>query len=287
MWYSTVVDYAEYQKKIAATTAPYGVLPAYVYRLADARFIPDSGALYGATRDAYADQVKSGMPMGGDWYLRNFPVWYARRGNYGVLLSQAKAASAIARLRGDTAGLHVAERQAEWVMGRNPFAQSTMYGEGYDWAQQYSVSSGDLVGSLPVGMQSRGTLDVPFWPQSNMYVYKEVWVHSTSRWLWLMADLLPAAPRAEPQFTASTSVANGEVTIRLTTFATGAHSYAVRTENLGMRGPIVRTVTVEPGKQARIEWKGKIVVNDAPWLVVALEDGDVNRRRELTAERQF
>jgi hypothetical protein len=117
-------------------------------------------------------------------------VWFARRGNFGVLLSQAKALAAAGRALGDSAALDLAQRQAHWVVGRNPFAQSTMYGEGYDWAQQYSVSSGDFVGSLPVGMQSRGNTDLPYWPSQNMYVYKEVWVHSTSRWLWLIADLL-------------------------------------------------------------------------------------------------
>ena len=170
-------------------TAPYGVLPAYVYRLGDDREA-DSGARYRATREAYRAQVQQGMPMGEGWYLRAFPVWYARRGNYGVLLSQAKALSAAARLRGDSAALDLAQRQAQWLVGRNPFVQSTMYGEGYDWAQQYSVSSGDFVGSLVVGMQSRGDSDLPYWPAQNMYVYKEVWVHSTSRWLWLMEDLI-------------------------------------------------------------------------------------------------
>ena len=190
-WSSTLSLYADYQKKIAATTAPYGVLPAYVYRITDdVKEVPDSGALHNATREAYRAQVQAGMPMGDGWYLRNFPVWFARRGNYGVLLSQTKALSASGRLRGDSAALDLAERQAEWIVGRNPFAQSTMYGEGYDWAQQYSVSSGDFVGSLPVGMQSRGTTDLPYWPSQNMYVYKEVWVHPAARWLWLMADLI-------------------------------------------------------------------------------------------------
>jgi hypothetical protein len=64
-----------------------------------------------------------------------------------------------------------------------------MYGEGYDWAQQYSVSSGDFVGSLPVGMQSRGTTDLPYWPSQNTFVFKEVWVHPSARWLWILADL--------------------------------------------------------------------------------------------------
>ena len=190
-WMSTLALYAGYQKKTATTTAPYGVLPAYVYRLGDdAKEVPDSGALHGATREAYRAQVLAGRSMGDGWYLRAFPVWFARRGNFGVLLSQAKALAASARVRHDSAGLDLAQRQAQWIVGRNPFAQSTMYGEGYDWAQQYSVSSGDFVGSLPVGIQSRGDTDLPYWPAQNMYVYKEVWVHPASRWLWLMADLL-------------------------------------------------------------------------------------------------
>ena len=196
-WYATIAQYADYQKRTATTTAPWGVLPAYVYRLGDElKEVPDSGALHMATREAYRAQVLAGMPLGGPWYLRAFPVWFARRGNYGVLLSQAKALTTAARVLGDSAALELAERQAQWIVGRNPFVQSTMYGEGYDWAQQYSVSSGDFVGSLPVGMQSRGVTDLPYWPSQNMYVYKEVWLHSTSRWLWLMADLLAPLPAA-------------------------------------------------------------------------------------------
>jgi hypothetical protein len=190
-WRGSVKLYADYLKRIATTTAPYNVLPAYVYKLGDeVKEVPDSGALHGGTRAAYRAQVQAGMPMGDDWYLRNYPVWFARRGNYGVLLSQAKALSAASRLLGDKAGRDLAERQAQWVVGLNPFTQSTMWGEGYDWAQQYSVSSGDFVGMLPVGMQSRGDTDLPYWPSQNMFVYKEVWVHPSARWLWLMADLL-------------------------------------------------------------------------------------------------
>ena len=189
-WLGTIDLYTAYQKRSVQATAPYDVLPSYVYRLGGEVEVPDSGALHGATRDAYRAQVVEGMPMGDGYYLRAFPVWFARRGNYGILLSQAKALSTAARLRGDSAALDLAHRQAQWLLGRNPFAQSMMYGVGYDWAQQYSVSSGDFVGSLPVGMQSRGVTDLPYWPTQNTYVYKEVWVHPVSRWLWLMADLL-------------------------------------------------------------------------------------------------
>lgn len=282
-WYATVARYAEYQKLSATTTAPYGVLPAYVYRVVDSVQVPDSGGRYLERRDDYAAQVRAGLEMGDGWYLRAFPVWFQRRGNYGVLLSQAKGLSAASRLRGDSAGLDLAHRQAQWVVGRNPFVQSTMYGEGYDWAQQYSVSSGDLVGSLPVGMQSRGNTDLPYWSGQNMYVYKEVWVHSSNRWLWLMEDLLPTRPTdaAPLTFTVQSSTSrDGRITIRLSATGTGTHRYTVRTDNL--RGATeTRVLTLRGNTPVETQWTVRRAAPNAPWMAVVLEDGDATRRREL------
>ena len=281
-WYSTLALYAEYQKKSATTTAPYGVLPSYVYRVGDeTKEVPDSGALHGATRDAYRAQVLAGLPMGDGWYLRAFPVWFARRGNFGVLLSQAKALAASARLRGDSAGLDLAQRQAQWIVGRNPFAQSMMYGEGHDWAQQYSVSSGDFVGSLPVGMQSRGVTDLPYWPSQNMYVYKEVWVHPSSRWLWLMADLMdvakPAGPRLDLHVVRSVG-RDGDVTIRMTATGVGRHTFTVRAENL-IVGDSTKTATFQAGRPLVIEWKARVASPDSLWAAVVIPDNDPTRAR--------
>ncbi len=69
-----------------------------------------------------------------------------------------------------------------------------MYGEGHDFAPQYSAMSGDMVGSLPVGIQTRLDADAPYWPADNCYNYKEVWVHPSSRWLFIFADLCAAQP---------------------------------------------------------------------------------------------
>ena len=284
-WYAAVARYAEYQKTSAATTAPYGVLPAYVYRLGDERDVPESGALHRATRESYRAQVQEGMAMGEGWYLRAFPVWFARRGNYGVLLSQAKALSAAARLRRDSAALDLAQRQAQWVVGRNPFVQSTMYGEGYDWAQQYSVSSGDFVGSLPVGMQSRGDTDLPYWPSQNMYVYKEVWVHPNIRWLWLMADLMGGPAADESGTTAdfrvtATAGSNRDVTIRVTATGAGVRTFTLRADNLDVGQP-TRRMTLRAGRAGVVEWKGRAPSADAMWVAVVIPDGDVSRRREV------
>ncbi|MDR9366144.1 MAG: glycoside hydrolase family 9 protein [Balneolaceae bacterium] len=188
-WYAVIALYSEYQKTSSQITEPYGVLPAYVYHESDYIHFPEQAARHQASREGFRDQVLQGLPMGDGYYLRKFPVWFSRRGNYGVLLSQAKALAIAAHTRRNLDAANLAQKQAQWIVGRNPFASSTMYGEGYDWSQIYSVSSGDFVGSLPVGMKSYDITDVPYWPPQNMYVYKEVWTHSTSRWLWLMEEL--------------------------------------------------------------------------------------------------
>ncbi len=197
-WRGAVELHAAYLKKNAGVTQPWGVLPAYVYRDDEWKTAPE-GDRYQSSREAYREQVLQGMPVGGGYYLKAFPVWFGRRGNYGVLLSQTKALTAAARLLGDREAMDLALRQLEWVVGRNPFCQSTMWGEGYDFAQQYSVSSGDIVGSLPVGMMTRGNRDIPYWPPQNSYVYKEVWVHPSARWLWILEDVLAMQERAAQQ----------------------------------------------------------------------------------------
>ncbi len=284
-WYAAVANYSEYQKRSARTTEPYGVLPSYVYHDKEHLERPEKGALHGETREAFRAQVLEGMPMGNGYYLRKFPVWFARQGNFGILLSQAKALASAARLRRDKPAQDLAQKQAQWIVGRNPFVQSTMYGEGYDWAQQYSVSSGDFVGSLPVGMQSRGVRDIPYWPSQNTYVYKEVWVHPSARWLWLMEDLMdPTVADVQPARMLDYSVksitrANGTVTITLRASGSGAHTFILRSDNLAVTRPS-RTITLRAGRPATITWTARIVAAHAPWVGVVVPDRDVSNRRE-------
>jgi len=176
-WYSVVALHSEYLKTISRFTEPYGMLPSSVYQ-------PDE-----SDRPNFREQVLNGIKLNEDHYLRLFPVWFDFRGNHGTVLSQTKALSTAAHLRGDWELADLCQRQLEWVVGRNPFVESTMYGEGYGYAPQYTAMSGDMVGTLPVGIQTRANYDVPYWPAANCYNYKEVWVHPSSRWLWLMCDL--------------------------------------------------------------------------------------------------
>ena len=167
-WYSAIVLHSKYYQQVAAKVdEPYGVLPAAVYKESEARLIPQSKdwtPLRAADRDAYAEQVRRGVPLGGEYYLRRFPVWFDFRGNSSVLLSEAKALSTAGQLRGDLEAEDLAQKQAAWLLGRNPFSASIMYGEGYDWTPLYSVRSGQMVGALPVGIETREYNDAPYWP---------------------------------------------------------------------------------------------------------------------------
>ncbi len=176
-WDNALALYCEYYKAIAQYTAPYCMLPASIYHIDESR------------RETFREQVENGIKLGDGYYLRLFPVWFDFRGNHGTVLSQTKGLSAAARLRGDAELLELCRKQLQWVLGRNPFCQSTMYGAGHDYAPQYTAMSGDMVGSLPVGIETHFERDEPYWPPDNCYNYKEVWVHPSSRWLLLMCDL--------------------------------------------------------------------------------------------------
>ncbi len=176
-WRECVERYANYIKTVAEYTAPYHTFPASIYSLDE------------SNNPKFIEQVKQGIRLSDNHYLRRFPVWFDFRGNYGVLLSQTRAISAAARLLDDEELRDLVQRQLQWVVGFNPFCQSTMYGEGHDFAPQYTATSGDIVGGLPVGIQTNRHFDEPFWPADNCYNFKEIWVHPSSRWLAIQADL--------------------------------------------------------------------------------------------------
>jgi len=83
----------------------------------------------------------------------------------------------------------IAEQQLHWIVGKNPFGQSIIYGEGSNYPQLYTALPGETVGGIPVGMQSYMNEDSPYWPQFNTATYKELWGAPAARWLQLIADL--------------------------------------------------------------------------------------------------
>jgi len=182
-WYASVTLYSEYLKTLSKYSAPYNMVPASVYVDTEYMNVPES------RKASFRKQVLTGVPLGKGHYLRLFPVWMDYRGNSGTILPQAQALASAGHLRGDLASAQLAEHQLEWIIGRNPFSESTMYGEGYDFTPLYTPSSGDIVGALPVGIETRGEDDAPYWPVQSMWTYKEIWGHPVTNWIWLLKDI--------------------------------------------------------------------------------------------------
>ncbi len=174
-WRKSLRLYMDYYLEMTQFTAPYRMLPAGIYDLNQAR------------DDVEKIQIQKGTPLSDRYYLKKFPVWKTFRGNNGVILSQAYGLAIAGKYFDDETVMELAYQQLQWVMGLNPFCQSLMYGAGYDFASQYSAMCGDIVGGLPVGIQTHFNRDVPYYPTENCYNWKEIWVHPSAKWLELMS----------------------------------------------------------------------------------------------------
>jgi len=188
-WHQAIELYAEYIHAVSKFSQPYGMLPAGIYSLKPDEIDRYKEPTFGCSLEEAQEQIKNGVRLSDDYYLRLFPVWHTFRGNSGILLSMTRAVLETAKTLNDRQLLEIARRQVEWHVGRNPHNQSLMWGEGYNYNPQYSAMCGDMVGSLPVGVQTQGNEDVPYYPHTNCYNFKEVWVQPAGRWLWLMEIL--------------------------------------------------------------------------------------------------
>jgi len=159
-WLKSVQLHANYLSTIARVTSPYNMFPANIYKLT------------GTADDA---QIVQGVKLDDTHYLRMFPVWQAFRGNSSVILSQGIGLASANQLLNDPAMHSISLAQLEWMLGKNPFSESLMYGEGYNFSPQYAAFTGDITGGLPVGILTRDDLDVPYWKTSVLHNYKELW----------------------------------------------------------------------------------------------------------------
>lgn len=193
MWRQAIERYASYLKALMRYTAPYGMLPAGVFSVDEPY---DTDAFYSLhlfppadAPEQYASQARSGVDVGGGYFIRRFPIWFnIFNGNLAVHTSMGKSAAICARFLGDRELLDIAREQLYWTVGKNPFAQSLIYGEGYRYPDLNNFSTGRTTGAIPVGIRSLGDSDEPYWPQINNACYKEVWLTSAGKWLSLIAE---------------------------------------------------------------------------------------------------
>lgn len=192
LWQNACEAYADYLRDIARTIAPYEVLPSAIYEVNNTDYsnLYHEGDQVGLpSLEEYNAQVRNGIPLSKDFYLRRFPVAYQFRGFHAVVMGKAKAAFILARLLDDRQLKDIATRQLEYILGYNPFAMSTVYGDGYDYPPLYGAYAGNVVGAVPVGIETFENDDEPYFPMQNNCTYKEIWTHTTARLMWCIAEL--------------------------------------------------------------------------------------------------
>lgn len=191
-WKTAITLYGGYLKTIMKYVDPYGMAPSGVYHIDEVKdslnfYRVQVGISKGAKKD-YKEQLENGFKLDSEHYLRVFPVWFSFKGNAAVHLSTGKAAALCGKFLKDPELIDIAEQQLFWIVGKNPFGQSLIWGEGSNYPQQYTALIGETVGEIPVGMQSKFNEDKPYWPQFNTATYKEVWNSSAAKWLSLIAE---------------------------------------------------------------------------------------------------
>ena len=193
-WQQAITLYGNYLKQIIHSTQPYGMAPSGIYQ--NAEYADQDGFdrlhLWAPenAKELYDIQLKEGVKVGDSHFVRRFPIWFSIfNGNEAVILSTGKAAALCGGFLKDDTLLDIAREQLYWTLGKNPFCQSLIYGEGHRYASQDSFSSGEIVGEMPVGIRSLGNEDVPYYPMTNNACYKEVWLTSAGKWFSLLADI--------------------------------------------------------------------------------------------------
>ena len=183
-WREGLLAYADYLKMIQNAT-PYGLCASYIYEVDNAEFANlyhEGDRSAGApSMEEYNAQVKNGIQLDDTHYLRIFPVSYQFRGFHAPLMGKALAALEIDRVLGDKGLRALAARQMEWMLGYNPFASSSVYGEGYDFHPLYTGMQPQITGAVPVGFETFENEDIPYYPIQCLPTYKEIWVHTTCR----------------------------------------------------------------------------------------------------------
>lgn len=193
-WENAIRLYAGYLKQLRRYTAPYGMIPSGVYARDEYRDTAGFAALHiFAPADAparFTRQVEGGIPIDGHFFIKRFPVWFTIfNGNNAILLASGKAAVLCGKHLSDPELCQLGAEQLYWTVGKNPFGQSLIYGEGRLYPQMSSFSSGELTGEMPVGIRSAGDADVPEWPAVNNACYKEVWTTVAGKWFSLLSEL--------------------------------------------------------------------------------------------------
>ncbi|MDE6207431.1 MAG: glycoside hydrolase family 9 protein [Muribaculaceae bacterium] len=192
-WHNAIALYGGYLRSLMQYTAPYGMVPAGIYRLDEPADTEAFASVHLFTpsdaQEQFMAQAAKGIDLGDGFFVKRFPVWFnIFNGNLAVHTSMGKAAGICANALGDSELMDIAREQLYWIVGKNPFTQSLIYGEGHRYPSINNFSSGEITGAMPVGIRSLADSDEPYWPPTNNACYKEAWLTSAGKWLSLVAE---------------------------------------------------------------------------------------------------
>jgi hypothetical protein len=131
---------------------------------------------------------------------------------------------------------------------------------------------GQISGALPVGIETRGDRDVPYWPTSNYPNWKEVWVHPVARWMAIVNNLESLSARPSPSDISLAAERRGDGTLLIHASSSSGRKVDLRVWNLEI------VPTDRPS-----EYTARIVSSSMPWIVVAAPDGQFQLRKEIAS----
>ena len=271
-WYSAAAIYNEYfMKRGSSISAPFDIVPNGLFRRSD--YGEAHAANYGLI------QYEDGTQLNDNYAIRTFPIWHDHfyHGGTQVHLSNAWAQAVAASLVNDEEGMGVAQKQLEWVMGRNPFCQSLMSGVGYDYSPLYVYCTRNIVGALGVGVDSFKD-DEPFWSSTASTTTKEIWVSPVSRFLGTLATFLGEdCDAAEVKLNMTRE--GDSVTAVLEGF--GKHTLELRLFNASSDFNIDE-VELSPDKPMTISFRLEEKDLTKPFVATLIVDGDLDNSVTLT-----
>ena len=220
-WYSTGAIHADYfLTRGALVSAPYNHLPASLWtaqtidnlatRLLKTlwpnakqgdRPRPEDGPRAAGTPEwresvfrRFRDQFQLAVSISDKHRVRTLPfattntfrtMFHGLSGtDANAVLASAGGLGAIAMLRGNAANEELLKQQLHWQIGLNPFAQSAVYGEGYDYRKHFASMCKVTVGSISTGFLGLPD-DTPSWKASG----GETWGICTGHFFHVLAAI--------------------------------------------------------------------------------------------------
>jgi hypothetical protein len=284
-WYSAATLHSEFfLKRGSRIASPYDLLPNSVWK--ESEIMTEEKQ----TREDMLRQFNEGTRLNRDYVLRTFPIYHDGlfHGNTNIHMSSTWALAEAARLRKDTAGMQLVGKQLEWVFGANPFGQSLMYGEGYNFAPQFAYCLKNVAGSLPVGMDCMSG-DMPWWPATNTATTKEIWVEPVNRFLGALAiyanqeQFIPDLRENGKATQIQTGTIKADKRIVSTTVVfTGNGKHTVEIKAFNAAATIgTQEIDLSASGTEKTPLELRIVDPSKPYIAVILVDHDPLSRKEI------